>query len=184
MVWQIEESTVCTLFAIQILETHTNTQFQFTAVLALRRAPVETQGLPLFTMADDFFSIPPFPSPLTAASPNINHTNKVFTPEKKTENRQEMIDFMHDEEYTDLDCYSAPSNACSDLVPSLTLLILYPLFKNDLKEVPNSNNKSRNRQKLNDSLAGDNLSDQDGNIMLPNVYFNPSSRPVPLTLVH
>ena len=32
-----------TLFAIRNLETHTNTQFQFTAVLALQRMPVEFQ---------------------------------------------------------------------------------------------------------------------------------------------
>ena len=32
-------------------------------------------------------------------------------------------------------------------------------------------NKSRNRQKLNDSLAGDNFSDQDGDIMLPIAFF-------------
>ena len=125
MVWQIEESTVCTLFAIQILETHTNTQFQFTAVLALRRAPVETQGLPLFTMADDFFSIPPFPSPLTAASPNTNLSNKVFTPEKEAKKGQEMIDFMYDEDYTNHDDNSVPSSACSDSNPLPYVLILY-----------------------------------------------------------
>ena len=95
-----------------------------------------------------------------------------------------MIDFMHDEECTNLDDNSEPSNACSDLVPSPSLLILYPLFKHDINDAPNSKKKSRNKQKLNDSLAGDNLSDQDGNIMLPNAYFDPSSRPVPLALVH
>ena len=127
---------------------------------------------------------PPSSSLLTAASPNTNHTNKVFTPEKEAKNGQEMIDFMHDEEYTNVDNNSEPSNACSDLVPSPSLLILYQLFKYDINDAPNSKNKSRNKHKLNESLAGDNLSDQDGNIMLPNVYFDPSSCPVPLALVH
>ena len=95
-----------------------------------------------------------------------------------------MIDFMHDEECTNLDDNSEPSNACSDLVPSPSLLILYPLFKHDINDAPNSKKKSRNKQKLNDSLASDNLSDQDGDIMLPNAYFDPSSCPVPLALVH
>ena len=45
-------------------------------------------------------------------------------------------------------------------------------------------NKSRNRQKLNDSLAGDNFSDQDGDIMLPIAFLDPSSHPVPLASVH
>jgi hypothetical protein len=67
------------------------------------------------------------------------------------------------------------------LFPSLSLLILYPLFKNDIKE---TKNKSRNRQKLNDSLAGDNFSDQDGNNMLPNAYSDPNSHPVLLASVH
>ena len=51
---------------------------------------------------------------VTAASPNINHTNKVLTSEKTTENGQEMIDIMHDEDYTNHDNDSGPSNACSD----------------------------------------------------------------------
>ena len=79
-----------------------------------------------------------------------------------------MIDFMYDEEFTNVDDNSEASNACSDLVPSPSVLILYPLFKHDIKEAPNSTNKSRNKEKLNDSLASDNLSDQDGDIMLPN----------------
>jgi hypothetical protein len=132
-------------------------------------------------MADDPFSIPLPPSPLTAASPNINHSNIDFTPEKTTENGQEMIDFMHDEDYTDPDDNSGPSYACSDLFPSPSLLILYPLFKNDIKE---TKNKSRSSQKLNDSLAGDNPTDQDGGIMLPNAYSNSSSHPVLAALVH
>ena len=33
-------------------------------------------------------------------------------------------------------------------------------------------------------MASDNLSDQDGDIILPNAYFDPSSRPVPPALVH
>ena len=103
------------------------------------------------------------------------------SPEKTTENGQEMINFMHDEDYSDPNNNSGPSNACPDPFPSPSLLILYPLFKNNIKE---TKNKSRNKQKLNDSLAGDNLSDQDGNIMLPSAYFDPSSRPVPLALVH
>jgi hypothetical protein len=135
-------------------------------------------------MVDNPFSILLPPSPLTAASPNTNHTNKVFTPEKEAKKGQEMIDFMHDEDYTNLDNNSEPSNACSDLVPSPSLLILYPIFKHDINDAPNSKNKSRNKQKLNDSLAGDNLSDQDGNIMPHNAYFDPSSHPVPLALVH
>ena len=145
--------------------------------------PVETQGLPPFTMADDPFSIPLPPSPLTAASPNTNLSNKVFTPEKEAKKGQEMIDFTYDEEYTNVDDNSEASNACSDLVPSPSVLILYPLFKHDIKEAPNSTNKSRNKQKLNDSLTSDNLSDQDGDIMLANAYFDPSSRPVPPALV-
>ena len=60
--------------------------------------PVETQGLPPFTMADDPFSIPLPPSPLTAASPNTNLSNKVFTPEKEAKKGQEMIYFTYDEE--------------------------------------------------------------------------------------
>ena len=132
-------------------------------------------------MADNPFSILLLSSPLTAASPNINHTNKVLSPEKTTENRQEIINFRHDEDYTDPDNSSGPSNACSDLFLSPSSITLYPLFKNDIKE---TKNKSRNRQKLNDSLAGENLSDQDGAIMLSNAYPNPSSHPVPLASVH
>ena len=86
---------------------------------------------------------------------------------------------MYDEEFTNVDDNSEPSNACSDLVPSPSVLILYPLFKHDIKEAPNSANKCRNKQKLNHSLASDNLSDQDGDIMLPNAYFDPNSHPVP-----
>ena len=37
---------------------------------------------------------------------------------------------------------------------------------------------------MNDSLAGDNLTDHDGNNMLPNAYFDPSPCPVPLASVH
>ena len=62
--------------------------------------------------------------------------------------------------------------------------IPYPLFKNNIKEVLHIKNKSRNRQKLNDSLAGDNISDQDGDTMLPNMYSDSSSHPVPLASVH
>ena len=76
---------------------------------------------------------------------------------------------------------SGPSNACSDLFPSPSLLILYPLFKNNIKE---NKNKSRSSQKLNDSLAGDSPTNQDGDIMLPNAYSNPSSYPVPMASVH
>jgi hypothetical protein len=123
-------------------------------------------------MADDPFSIPLPPSLLTAASPNINHTNKVSTPEKTTENGQEMINFMHDEDYSDPDNDSGSSNACSDPIPSPSLLILYPLFKNDIME---TKNKSRSSQKLNDSLADDNPTDQVGDTMLPIEYSNPSS---------
>jgi hypothetical protein len=132
-------------------------------------------------MSNDPFSILHPPSPLTAASPNINHTNKVLTPEKATENGQEMINFMHDEDYSDPNKDSGPSNACSDPFLSPSLLILYPLFKNDIKE---TKNKSRSSQKLNDSLAGDNLSDQDGDIMVPISYSNPSSHPVPVASAH
>ena len=132
-------------------------------------------------MADNPFSIPLPPSPLTAASPNINHTNKVFTPEKTTENGQEMINFMHDEDYFDPDDVSGPSNACSDSFSSSSTLMLYPLFKNVIKE---TKNKSRNSQKLNDCLTGDNLSNQDGDIILANTYSDPSSHPVLLASVH
>ena len=65
-------------------------------------------------MADDPFSIPLPPSPLTAASPNTNLSNKVFTPKKEAEKGQEMIDFTYDEEYTYVDDNSEASNACSD----------------------------------------------------------------------
>ena len=95
-----------------------------------------------------------------------------------------MIDFMCDEEYTNFNNKSEPSNECSDLVPSPPLLILYPLFKHDIKEFPNPKNKSKNKQIVNDSLASDNLSDQDGDTMLPNAYFDPSSCPVTPALVH
>ena len=122
-------------------------------------------------MADDPFSIPLPPSPLTAASPNITQTNEVSTPEKRTENGQEMINFMHDEDYSDPGDDSGPSNACSDPFPSPSLLILYPLFKNDITE---TKSKSRSSEKFNDSLAGDNPTDQDGNNMPPNKYSNPS----------
>ena len=90
-------------------------------------------------MADNPFSVPLPPSSPTAASPNIKHINKVFTPEKTTENGQKMINFMHDEDYSDPDNNSGPSNACSDPFPSPSLLILYPLFKNDIKEYRISN---------------------------------------------
>jgi hypothetical protein len=70
------------------------------------------------------------------------------------------------------------------LGPPPSLLILYPLFKNDQKEVLDAKNKSRNRQKLNDSFAGDNLSDQDADIILPNANPNPSPHPIPLASVH
>jgi hypothetical protein len=92
-----------------------------------------------------------------------------------------MINFMHDEDCPDPDNNSGPSNASSDLIPFPSLPILYPLFINDIKE---TKNKSRNRQKLNNSLAGDNLSDQDGDIMLPISFFDPSSHPVLLASVH
>ena len=97
------------------------------------------------------------------------------------ENGQEMIDFRHDEDYTNSDNNSGPSNAHSDSFPSPSLLILYPLFKNNIKE---TKNKSRNRQKFNDSFADDNLSDQDANIILPNANSNASPHPVPLASVH
>ena len=76
-------------------------------------------------MADDLFSIPLPPSPLTAASPNLNHANKDLTPEKTMENGQEMIDFMYDEDYTNHDDNSVPSSACSDSNPLPYVLILY-----------------------------------------------------------
>ena len=63
-------------------------------------------------MADNSFSIPLPLSPLTAASLHLNHTNKVLTPEKAMEDGQEMIDFMHDEDYTNHGSYSVPSSAC------------------------------------------------------------------------
>ena len=88
---------------------------------------------------------------------------------------------MHDEYHSDPDNNSGPSNACSDPFPSPSSLILYPLFKNDIKE---TKNKSRSSQKLNDSLAGDNPTDQDGDIMLPNAYSDSSSHPVPAASVH
>ena len=88
---------------------------------------------------------------------------------------------MHDEHYTDPGNDSGQPNACSDLFPSPSSLILYPLFKNDIKE---TKNKSRNRQKLNDSLASDNILDQDGDIMLANAYSDPSAHPVLLAPVH
>ena len=65
-------------------------------------------------MADNPSSIPLPPSPVTAASLNINLSNKVLSPEKTMENGQEMIDFMHDEDYTNHDNGSGPSNTCSD----------------------------------------------------------------------
>ena len=132
-------------------------------------------------MADNPFSILLPPSPLTAASPNINYSNEVLTPEKTTENKQEMINFTHVEDYSDPHDNSGPSNAFSDPFSSPSSLILYPLFKNDIKE---TKNKSRSSQKLNDSLTGDNTTDQDGDIMLPNAYSNSSSHPVPLASVH
>ena len=95
-------------------------------------------------MSDDPFSILHPPSPLTAASPNINHTNKVFTLEKTMEIRQEMIDFIPDEDYNNHDNDSVPSKTCSDLVPSPSLLILYPLFKNDIKETKTNPEIDRN----------------------------------------
>ena len=45
-----------------------------------------------------------------------------------------MIDFTYDEEHTNVDDNSEASNACSDLVPFPSVLILYPLFKHDIKE--------------------------------------------------
>ena len=68
----------------------------------------------------------------------------------------------------------------------LLSLFAYPIstIQKNIKEVLHTKNKSRNRQKLNDSLAGDNLSDQDGDIMLANAYSDPSSYHVPLALVH
>ena len=135
-------------------------------------------------MADDPFSIPLPPSPLTAASPNTNLSNKVFDPEKEAKKGLEMIDFMYDDDNTNVNDKSEPSNDRSDLVPSPPLPILYPLFKHDIKEVPNPKIKSKNKQILNDSMASDNLADQDSDIMLPNAHFDPSSCPVTLALGH
>ena len=101
-------------------------------------------------MADDPFSIPLPPSPLTAASPNINHTNKVFTPEKTTENGQEMINFMHDEDYFDPDNNSGPSNACSDSfsyninivgisILAVDSVVLDPYYQFDILSTANNN---------------------------------------------
>ena len=70
-----------------------------------------------------------------------------------------MIDFMYDEDNTNFNDKSEPSNERSDLVPSPPSLILYPFFKHDIKEFPNPKNKSKNKQILNDPLACDNLSD-------------------------
>ena len=114
--------------------------------------PGVSQSLPPFTMVDNPFSILLPPSPFSVAFVNINHTNKVLTPEKTIENEQEMIDFMHGEDYTYDNNDSLPSNMHSDLVLSLIMRIPYPLFKNNIKEVLHIKNKSRNRQKLNDSL--------------------------------
>ena len=99
--------------------------------------PVETQSHPQFTIADNPSSILLPTSPLTAASPNTNLSNKVSTPEKELKKGLEMIDFMYDEEYTNFNDKSEPSNAHSDLVPSPPSTILYPLFKHDIKEVTN-----------------------------------------------
>ena len=132
-------------------------------------------------MVDDPFSISFPPSLLTAATPNINHTIKVPTPEKTTENGQEMLKFIHDKDSTDPDNNSGPSNASSDLIPSPSLPIIYPLFINKIKE---TKNKSRNRQKLNDSLAGESLSDKDGDILLPIALLDPSSHPILLASVY
>ena len=95
-------------------------------------------------MADDLFSIPLPPSVLTAASSNTNLSNKVFDPEKEAKKGLEMIDFMYDEEYTNVNEKSEPS-AHSDLVPSPSLPILYPLFKHDIKEVSSPKIKSKNK---------------------------------------
>ena len=74
--------------------------------------PGVSQSLPPFTMVDNPFSILLPPSPFSVAFVNINHTNKVLTPEKAMEDGQEMIDFMHDEDYTNHGSYSVPSSAC------------------------------------------------------------------------
>ena len=134
-------------------------------------------------MADDPSSIPLPTSPLTDASPNTNLYNKVLIPEKELKKGLEMIDFMYDEDNTNVNNKSEPSK-CSDLVPSPPSPILYPLFKHDIKEVPTPKNKSKNKQILNDSLASDNLSDQEGDTMPPNADFDPSSCPVTLTVAH
>ena len=95
-----------------------------------------------------------------------------------------MIDFMYDEDNTNVNDKSEPSNERSDLVPSSPSPIPYPLFKHDINEVPTPKNKSKNKQILNDSLSSDNLSDQEGDTMPPNAYFDPSSCPVTLTVAH
>jgi hypothetical protein len=127
-----------------------------------------------------FFQFPSSLSTYCSLSQNQPHHQSPY-PTKTTENGHEMINFMHDEDYTDHNNNSGPSNTCTDLDPSPSLLILYPLFKNNIKE---TKNKSRNRQKLNDSLAGDNLPDQVDDVMLPYLHSNPSSHLALLASVH
>jgi hypothetical protein len=92
-----------------------------------------------------------------------------------------MINFMHDEDYPDHIDNSGPFNACSDSFSSPLCLSFIHYSKMTYRK---PKNKSRSRQKLNDSFAGNNLSDQNGDIMLANVYSNPSYHHVPLASVH
>ena len=67
-------------------------------------------GTPSVHHGEQPLSIPLPPTPLTAASPYINHTNKVSTPEEEAKKGREIINFIHDEEYTNVDDNSEPSN--------------------------------------------------------------------------
>ena len=64
------------------------------------------------------------------------------------EMRQEMNNFMHNEDSTNYDDNSVLSNTSSDLVPSASLQILYPIPKSNIKKVLHAKKQIQKQTKI------------------------------------
>ena len=108
--------------------------------------PVESQQHPPFTMADDPSSVALPPSPLIVATLNNTDIKDVSMPETEMENRQEMANFMlnddaHDNK-TNCDGKTLLPGAC--IATACPLFSLFAVHNNIIKDdqiIENSSKK-------------------------------------------
>jgi hypothetical protein len=122
-------------------------------------------------MADDPSSVALPPSPLIVATLNNTDIKDVFIPDTEMKNRQEMANFMlnnnaHDNT-TNCDGKTKLPGACS--AAACPLFSLFATHNNIIKDVHITENSSKKGQKLsNKSIADDDIQNKDNNMQSNN----------------